>query len=93
MGPKDCVQGPNWDILIHTCFLETLHLSVELDHEAYSTLKKLNFDIDAASEHKKLLLKELEDPRTDAYDIDKDYKIKTKKFYNSKIICRMFEPR
>ena len=66
------------------------HLSVEIEHRAYWTLRALNYDLDVAGEKRKLQLNELDELRSDAYDLAKDYKTRTKLFHDSKIVRRDF---
>ena len=44
------------------------HLPVELEHRAYWSIKKFNFDMQQASSERRLHLAELEEIRNDAYE-------------------------
>ena len=65
---------------------------MELEHNAYWALKKLNFDLDKAGEERKLQLSELEELRDNAYENAKIYKERTKKLHDSKIFRKEFQP-
>nr|GEV57067.1 reverse transcriptase domain-containing protein [Tanacetum cinerariifolium] len=63
------------------------HLSIELEHKAYCTLKHANFYLKTAGDHRKVQLNELRDQ---AYENSLIYKEKTKRLHDSKIKDRVF---
>ena len=65
---------------------------MELEHNAYWALKKLNFDLDKAGEERKLQMSELEELWDNAYENAKIYKDRTKKLHDSKIFRKEFQP-
>nr|GEV46173.1 reverse transcriptase domain-containing protein [Tanacetum cinerariifolium] len=66
------------------------HLPIELEHKAYYTLKHANFDLQTASDHRKVQLNELNDLLDQAYENSLIYKEKTKRLHDSKIKDRVF---
>ena len=72
-------------------FGKPCHLPLELEYKAMWEIKKLNFDFKAAKEEKLLQLNELEELRNEAYDNDRIYKDKTKKWHDQKILRREFK--
>ncbi|PIN03721.1 DNA-directed DNA polymerase [Handroanthus impetiginosus] len=73
-------------------FGKTCHLPVELEHNAYWVIRKLNFDMQAAGQKRLLQLNELDEFRLQAYENAKIYKEKTKRWHDKKIVERRFEP-
>ena len=67
------------------------HLPLELENKAMWTIKKLNFDFQAAKEERLLQMNELEELRNEAYDNARIYKDKTKKWHDQKILRKEFK--
>ncbi|XP_047268113.1 uncharacterized protein LOC124898518 [Capsicum annuum] len=68
------------------------HFPVELKHQAYFEVKKLNLDIKTVGEKRLLKLNELDDFHLHAYKNTRLYKENTKKWHDKQILNRVFEP-
>ncbi|XP_028118950.1 uncharacterized protein LOC114316492 [Camellia sinensis] len=73
-------------------FRKPCHLPVELEHRALWAIRKFNFNMAKAGDHRKLQLNELEELRNDAYESSKIYKARTKAFHDRHISHKSFEP-
>ncbi|PIM99624.1 hypothetical protein CDL12_27880 [Handroanthus impetiginosus] len=76
----------------HLIFGKVCHLPVELEHNTYWAIRKLNFDMQATGEKRLLQFNELDEFRLQAYENAKIYKEKTKRWHDKKIVERDFEP-
>ena len=66
------------------------HLPVELEHRAYWAIKKLNFEVYASGEKRKLELNELDEIRSDLYKSSNVYKARVKAFHDKQIVHKQF---
>ena len=71
-------------------FGKPCHLPLELEYRAMWAIKKLNFDFKLAKEERLFQLSELEELRNEAYDNERIYKDKTKKWHDQRILRREF---
>ena len=71
-------------------FGKPCHLPLELEYKSMWAIKKLNFDFKIANEERLLQLNELEELRNEAYDNDRIYKDKTKKWHDQRILRKEF---
>ncbi|KAL8124281.1 hypothetical protein AgCh_012072 [Apium graveolens] len=66
------------------------YLHVKLKHKAYWVLKKLNMDLDAAGKKRMLQLNKLDEFRLQAYENNKMYKEKVKRWHDRGLVPKKF---
>ncbi|KAK7344818.1 hypothetical protein VNO77_14935 [Canavalia gladiata] len=77
---------------VELVFGKACHLLFELEHKAYWATRFLNFNAKVAGEGRLLQLHVLEEFRLNAYENEKIYKAKTKKWHDKPIKHRVFKP-
>jgi len=66
-------------------------LPIKMEHKAYWTIKKLNFDLKAVGVWRFLQPNELDELRLKAYRSSRIYKERTKKWHNKHIMKKRLE--
>ena len=68
------------------------HLPADLEHKAYWALKKLNYDMTAVGDKRMLQINELDEFRLQAYENNKLYKERVKRWHDKKLVSKEFVP-
>ncbi|XP_074377811.1 uncharacterized protein LOC141719338 [Apium graveolens] len=79
-------------ILEKLVYGKACHLPVKLEHKACQALKKLNLDMEAAGEKRMLQLNKLEEFHLRAYENNKLYKEKVKRWHDRRLVHKTFMP-
>ena len=61
------------------------HLAIEIEHKAYCEIKELNYDFQLAGEKRLFDIGSLDEWRTQAYENDKLFKEKVKRWHDKRI--------
>ncbi|GJV95899.1 reverse transcriptase domain-containing protein [Tanacetum coccineum] len=90
-GPCRTLTNHLWVYPYKLCYGNAMSFyRIELKHKAYWALKHANFDLETASDHRKVQINELNELRDHAYENSLIYKEKTKRIHDSKIKNRVF---
>ncbi|XP_074378280.1 uncharacterized protein LOC141719802 [Apium graveolens] len=68
------------------------HLPAELEYKAYWDLNKLNLDMSTAGERRMLQINDLDEFRLQAYENNKLYKEKVKRWHDRRLVHKSFVP-
>ncbi|KAH9769288.1 hypothetical protein KPL71_011944 [Citrus sinensis] len=89
---KTAYKTPLGMSLYRIIYGKACHLPLELEQKAHWALKKLNWDMHAAVEQRKLQLCELDELRLFSYENARIYKERTKYWHDKHIQHRQFHP-
>ncbi|XP_074377672.1 uncharacterized protein LOC141719185 [Apium graveolens] len=78
--------------LFQLVYGKACHFPSELEHKAYYALKKLNLDMAAAGEKRMLQLNELDEFLLQAYENNKVYKEKVRRWHDRRLVHKSFMP-
>ncbi|XP_049364189.1 uncharacterized protein LOC125828894 [Solanum verrucosum] len=90
---RTAYKTPIWTSPYHIVFGKACHLSMELEHQAYWAIKRLNLDRKLAGRKRVNQLHELKEFRLHAYENAKLYKENMKRWHDKHIVTRTFTSR